>query len=69
MTRKKVRKPRTITAFNQYPVVNIEDGRIWMQLHPHGKWKKIAPGMAQKLSDRFSNAVKYVKKMRVAKNA
>jgi len=58
-----IRKPRTITA-KTYPLIDydVEKGKVWIQLAPHGRVMYLAQGKASVFADRAYRVVRYAKK-------
>ena len=63
---KNQRKPRKLLQRSSlYPRIEVyEDGSLWMQVTPNGKWKKVPPIRARMLLDRLERAVRYSEQQR-----
>lgn len=57
MPRAKIQKRKPTKLKNKiYPLVEVYDGRIWMQVTPGGKWIKVPKSRALYIADRLQRA-------------
>ena len=54
-----MRKPRINVRV--FPRIEVEDNKIWMQVCPHGRWKKVPLQRARYIRSRLTRAIKHVK--------